>query len=304
MQAQRTLGLLLLHPASAVRAAARLAATSSIEHGEDPAGLLDALRHWMAAAETPGGFPALSVTEGGGGGDAWSVNFAAARCGEFPSRLAGAALAAFCGFPGRTSDEFRCPAVPSSIAGLMLLTAHHPLCAAPDGRRAGAWEALMARLDAAAEKAMGPDPRDALANAAKEICAVVAGEKGLRSELKSDREAAVRAAFAVARLNPAVALDALLPVAKDRDVAEHDAIGPTRLRFSTLESAGFPPTQWTCSRLRYGSTPTARGRRGASLAWTTAPTPTTTRPSPSLCARARWPAARRRVPAAAGRRKR
>ena len=36
VQAQRTLGLLLLHPASAVRAAARLAATSSIEHGEDP----------------------------------------------------------------------------------------------------------------------------------------------------------------------------------------------------------------------------------------------------------------------------
>ena len=231
VQAQRTLGLLLLHPASAVRAAARLAATSSIEHGEDPAGLLDALRHWMAAAETPGGFPALSVTEGGGGGDAWSVNFAAARCGEFPSRLAGAALAAFCGFPGRTSDEFRCPAVPSSIAGLLLLTAHHPLCAAPDGRRAGAWEALMARLDAAAEKAMGPDPRDALANAAKEICAVVAGEKGLRSELKSDREAAVRAAFAVARLNPAVALDALLPVAKDLcDVAEHDAIGPNEIK--------------------------------------------------------------------------
>ena len=78
----------------------------------------------------------------------------------------------------------------------------------------------------------------------------------------------------------------------------------TRLRFSTLKSAGFPPTRWTCSRLRYGSTPTARGRRGASLAWTTAPTPTTTRPSPSLCARARWPAARRRVPAPAGRRKR
>ena len=231
VQAQRTLGLLLLHPASAVRAAARLAATSSIENGEDPAGLLDALRHWMAAAETPGGFPALSVTEGGGGDDAWSVNFAAARCGEFPSRLAGAALAAFCGFPGRTSDESRCPAVPSSIAGLLLLTAHHPLCAAPDGRRAGAWEALMARLDAAAEKAMGPDPRDALANAAKEICAVVAGEKGLRSELKSDREAAVRAAFAVARLNPAVALDALLPVAKDLcDVAEHDAIGPNEIK--------------------------------------------------------------------------
>ena len=67
--------------------------------------------------------------------------------------------------------------------------------------------------------------------AAKEICAVVAGEKGLRSELKSDREAAVRAAFAVARLNPAVALDALLPVAKDLcDVAEHDAIGPNEIK--------------------------------------------------------------------------
>ena len=91
----------------------------------------------------------------------------------------------------------------------------------------------MARLDAAAEKEMGPDPRAGLANdaAAKEICAVVAGEKGLRSELRSDREAAVRAAFAVARLNPAVALDALLPVAKDLcDVAEHDEIGPTEIK--------------------------------------------------------------------------
>ena len=91
----------------------------------------------------------------------------------------------------------------------------------------------MARLDAAAEKEMGPDPRAGLANdaAAKEICAVVAGEKGLRSELRSDREAAVRAAFAVARLNPAVALDALLPVAKDLcDVAEHDEIGPNEIK--------------------------------------------------------------------------
>ena len=237
VEAQRAVGLLMLHPASAARVAARRAVVSSIENGEDPAALLDALRHWMAAAETPGGFPALSVTEGGGGGDASSVNFAAARCGEFPSRLAGAALAAFCGLPGGGADErtsdgpSRCPAVPASIAGLLLLTAHHPLCAAPDGRRAGAWEALMSRLDAAAEKAMGPDPRDAPASAAKEICAVVAGEKGLRSELKSDREAAVRAAFAVARLNPAVALDALLPVAKDLcDVAEHDAIGPNEIK--------------------------------------------------------------------------
>ena len=67
VEAQRALGLLLLHPASSVRVAAREGVAASIENGRDSAGLLDALRHWMAAAETPGGFPALSVTDGGGG---------------------------------------------------------------------------------------------------------------------------------------------------------------------------------------------------------------------------------------------
>jgi hypothetical protein len=136
----------------------------------------------MAMAETPGGFPALSAREGDAS-DA-SVGFAAARCGEFPSRLAGSALGAFCGVEligePTPADDSRCPSVPESIAGLLLLTAHHPLCAAPDGRRAGAWEALMARLDAAAEKVCGPDPRDSLRDSVDEICAVVAGDEGIK----------------------------------------------------------------------------------------------------------------------------
>ena len=231
--AQRTCALLLLHPTSAVRFAARRGIRAAIENGDDPAELLDALRHWMAMAETPGGFPALSAREGDAS-DA-SVGFAAARCGEFPSRLAGAALGAFCGVEligePTPADESRCPSVPESIAGLLLLTAHHPLCAAPDGRRAGAWEALMARLDAAAEKVCGPDPRDSLRDSVDEICAVVAGTKGLRSERPSDRDAAVRAAFAAARLAPAVALDALLPVAKEIcDAREHAAVTPDEVK--------------------------------------------------------------------------
>ena len=231
--AQRTCALLLLHPTSAVRFAARRGIRAAIENGDDPAELLDALRHWMAMAETPGGFPVLSAREGDAS-DA-SVGFAAARCGEFPSRLAGAALGAFCGVEligePTPADESRCPSVPESIAGLLLLTAHHPLCAAPDGRREGAWEALMARLYAAAEKVCGPDPRDSLRDSVDEICAVVAGTKGLRSERASDRDAAVRAAFAAARLAPAVALDALLPVAKEIcDANEHAAITPDEVK--------------------------------------------------------------------------
>ena len=129
------------------------------------------------------------------------------------------------------ADESRCPSVPEAIAGLLLLTAHHPLCAAPDGRRAGAWEALMARLDAAAEKVGGPNPRDSLRDSVDEICAVIAGTKGLRSDRASDRDAAVRAAFAAARLAPAVALDALLPVAKKIcDAREHEALTPDEVK--------------------------------------------------------------------------
>lgn len=44
-------------------------------------------------------------------------------------------------------------------------------------------------------------------------------------------EAAVAAAFAVARLAPPTALAALLPVAEQiADIAEHDAIGPGDIR--------------------------------------------------------------------------
>ena len=152
------------------------------------------------------------------------------RCGAFPRRPAGAALGVFCGVsgagngaaPGSIDAESAStsagrglsrgvPSVPLGLAGPLVLMAHHPLVAAPDGRRTGAWESLLTRLSAAAERANAPPPHGALSVQVGAMCEAIAGDDGLKSDRPSNREAAVAAAFAAARLAPDTALEALLP---------------------------------------------------------------------------------------------
>ena len=227
--AREMAALMLLHPTPAVRAAARGAMDAAAEAGDSPEALLASLRRWIVAAEEPGGWPGLSPEEG----DAADL--------AFPRRLAGAALGAFCGLGGAGAGagadaDARAPAnavgfsrgspgVPAGLAGSLALLAHHPLVSAPDGRRGGAWEALLAKLDAAAEREDADSPRLALRDEVGAMCDVVAGEFGARSTRAFDRDAAVGAAFAVARLDAETAVAALLPVAESlADVAEHAAL--------------------------------------------------------------------------------
>jgi alkylhydroperoxidase/carboxymuconolactone decarboxylase family protein YurZ len=244
--AHRVATLLLLHPTPAVRRAARVAIDAAVEAGATAEEMLQAFRHWLHAAEESGprGWPALSPGEGEGE----ASGAPAARCGEFPRRLAGAALGVFCGVsgagtgaaPGSASESASSgrglsrgasPGVPLGLAGPLLLLAHHPLVAAPDGRRQGAWEALLARLSAAAERVDAPPPQGALGIQVGAMCETIAGEGGLRSARVTERAAAVAAAFAAARLAPDTALTALLPVATAlAGVAEHHAVGPGETR--------------------------------------------------------------------------
>ena len=220
-EATRTLALLFLHPTISVRVAAKAGARAATRAGVAPLDFVLAMRHWLAAADVPGGWPALSPNEGEGES---SSSAPAGKCGEFPARLAGAALGTLC-----AGDDF--PSVPPGLLGHVLLLAHHPRVAAPDGRRVGAWEALLAKLSAAAEAADEDDPRMTLRDDVEGACVVIAGELGLKSSLASDRDAAVRAAFAAARLNPAVALDALLPAAEAlADVEEHASLTPEAIK--------------------------------------------------------------------------
>ena len=105
-----------------------------------------------------------------------------------------------------------------------MLLAHHPLVSAPDGRKEGAWSALLAKLDAAAERLDLDPPAFALRECADAMCAAVAGETGARSPRPADREAAAAAAFAVARVDPDVALDALALAESLADAREHAAL--------------------------------------------------------------------------------
>jgi hypothetical protein len=194
-------------------------------------------------AEEPGGWPALTPGEGEGESSAAPAAF----CGEFPRRLAGAALGVFCGVsgagsgaaPGSAAEAASTgrglsrgtPAVPLALAAPLLLLAHHPLVAAPDGRRQGAWESLLSRLSAAAERVDAPYPQGALSVQVGAMCEAIVGENGLKSERESDRKAATAAAFAAARLAPDTALNALLPAANAlANVAEHHAVGPNEIK--------------------------------------------------------------------------
>ena len=227
--AREMAALMLLHPTPAVRAAARGAMDAAAEAGDSPEALLASLRRWIVAAEEPGGWPGLSPEEG----DAADL--------AFPRRLAGAALGVFCGLGGAgagaspnardgnasTAVGFSrgSPGVPAGLAGSLALLAHHPLVSAPDERRGGAWEALLAKLDAAAEREGTDSPRLALRDEVRAMSDVIAGECGARSTRACDRDAAVGAAFAAARLDAETAVAALLPAAESlADVAEHAAL--------------------------------------------------------------------------------
>ena len=220
-----TATLLLLHPNRETRVAAKRAVDAANEAGVSAETLLDAFREWVVSAEEPGRWPGLelSVEEAASGN-------AARR--PFPRRLAGAALAAFCGAGGaergaasRVGFSRGDPGIPPELAGRLVLLAHHPLVSAPDGRQQGAWSALLAKLDAAAER-LGLDPPEfALRECADAMCAAVAGDTGARSPRPADRDAAVAAAFAVARIDPDVALDAILGLAQSfADAREHESL--------------------------------------------------------------------------------
>ena len=217
-----TATLLLLHPNRQTRVAAKRAIDAANEAGVSGETLLDAFREWVVSAEEPGKWPGLDL----------SVEEAGAPTRPFPRRLAGAALAAFCGAGGaergaasRVGFSRGDPGVPPELAGRLVLLAHHPLVSAPDGRKEGAWSALLAKLDAAAERLDLDPPAFALRECADAMCAAVAGETGARSPRPADREAAVAAAFAVARVDPDVALDAILALAESlADAREHAAL--------------------------------------------------------------------------------
>ena len=214
--------LLLLHPNRETRVAAKRAVDAANEAGVSGEALLDAFREWVVSAEEPGKWPGLDL----------SVEEATSPTRPFPRRLAGAALGAFCGAGGaergaasRVGFSRGDPGVPPELAGRLVLLAHHPLVSAPDGRREGAWSALLAKLDAAAERLDLDPPAFALRECAEAMCAAVAGETGARSPRAADRDAAVAAAFAVARVDPDVALDSILDLAESfAEAREHDAL--------------------------------------------------------------------------------
>ena len=214
--------LLLLHPNRETRVAAKRAVDAANEAGVSGEALLDAFREWVVSAEEPGKWPGLDL----------SVEEAASPTRPFPRRLAGAALGAFCGAGGaergavsRVGFSRGDPGVPPELAGRLVLLAHHPLVSAPDGRLEGAWSALLAKLDAAAERLDLDPPAFALRECAEAMCAAVAGETGARSPRAADRDAAVAAAFAIARVDPDVALDSILDLAESfADAREHDAL--------------------------------------------------------------------------------
>ena len=217
-----TATLLLLHPNRETRVAAKRAVDAANEAGISGETLLDALREWVVSAEESGGWPGLNL----------SVEEAALPTRPFPRRLAGAALAAFCGAGGaehgaasRVGFSRGDPGVPPELAGRLVLLAHHPLVSAPDGRQEGAWSALLAKLDTAAERLDLDPPALALRESVDAMCAAVAGETGARSPRLADRDAAVAAAFAVARIDPDVALDAILGLAESfADAGEHKSL--------------------------------------------------------------------------------
>lgn len=190
----QTIALLSLHSNAQCRAAAREAIRGAISQGQAPTKMIQGLQHWLEQAAA-GTFPAV-------GAEADET---------FPSRYAGASLLAYCEF----DEDEQCVKLSSDLVGDMLLLAHNPLVAAADGRRSGAWSALIARL--------GEDIGDATNGEA--VCETMAGERGLASPSSNIRVAARRAIVALGRLSSNDVSNILLPKALGMiDIRAHDEI--------------------------------------------------------------------------------
>lgn len=189
----RTIALLSLHPNARVRAAARDAIRGSVAAGQPSAKLIQGLRYYLRQAEDAK-FPQLNCDDDS----------------SFPSRYAGSSLLAYCKFDAETQTI----ELPADVVGDMLILAHHPLVKAPDGRRAGAWNALLARLGWMIEVESGSD-----------VCQFVASEQGLSSASVMERAAAKRAIVALGRLSSSDAIEILLPRALSMiDIDAHNGV--------------------------------------------------------------------------------
>lgn len=191
----QAIALMSMHPNWKTRAAAREALRGSIAVGQSSAKMIQGLRYWLAQAES-GSWDASGWQDG--------VD------GSFPSRYAGASLLSYC----ELDEEVQEIKVADELIGDMLLLAHHPLVSAPDGRRSGAWSALLAKLGGAIDIVDGAA-----------VCRVLLGGKGLGSPSQMERTAARSAIIAMGRSAPQEVLDIILPCALEMlDVSSHDAV--------------------------------------------------------------------------------
>jgi len=191
----QSIAILSLHPSSKTRAAAREAVRGVVAVGQPATKIIQGLRYWLNQAESRLW-------------DTTSWDEATAR--SFPSRYAGGSLLAYCEF----NEDAQAVELPGELVVDMLLLAHHPLVKAPDGRRAGAWSALMSSLGGMIDVANG-----------KAVCEAIVGERGLGSASDMEREAARRAIVALGRLCSADVIEVVLPHALSMiDVASHDAV--------------------------------------------------------------------------------
>ena len=191
----QTIGILSLHPSSKTRAAAREAVRGVIAIGQPATKIIQGLRYWLNQAES-GLWDTTSWDETTGG--------------SFPSCYAGGSLLAYCEF----NEDVQAVELPNELVVDMLLLAHHPLVKAPDGRRAGAWSALMSSLGGMIDVANG-----------KAVCEAIVGERGLGSASDMEREAARSAIVALGRLCSGDVIEVVLPHAISMiDVASHEAV--------------------------------------------------------------------------------
>lgn len=191
----QAMALMSLHPDPKTRAKAREAVRGAVAVGQPATKMLRGLQHWLAQVES----------------GVWdAANWQDSDNGAFPSRYAGATLLSYCEFD-EDSREVR---LPDELIGEMILLAHHPLVAAPDGRRAGAWNALLARLGGTIEVTEGAA-----------VCRVIMDERGLSSTSTMERIAARKAVAALGRLAADEVLKTILPhVLAMLDIDAHNGV--------------------------------------------------------------------------------
>ena len=189
----QAIAFLTVHAHSRTRAAAREAVRGAISVGQPSVKMIQGLRHWLAWAEAGKWEGMMDDT--------------------FPSQYAGASLIAYCEF----NEDEQALTLPNDLIGEMLLLAHHPLVKASDGRRGGAWSAILSLVGD------NIDVEDAAI-----VCSTIMGDKGLRSESSMERSSARRAIVSFARLGTEtgrVVLDTIVPRALEMlDTSIHDAL--------------------------------------------------------------------------------